>query len=203
MASFTDEADWGADVDDNGTKYPNDGGDYCGDNGADVYRVANKFTISTLPATDTVSQVDVSIEVAAVTGATGSTWILGPYNGDGQSDPDADTGAQMYSRCDVSSDNYLTGLTDYRTTGVKTHTALGATANSDVETARDSGTIFSLAWRMTTEALTPDRCEFTEYPDATNPPKLTITHAAGGGGATGKSNPLYGPLGGCLQGAIG
>jgi len=34
-------------------------------------------------------------------------------------------------------------------------------------------------------------------------PYLTVTHAAGGGGATGKSNPLLGCFGGCLAGSIG
>lgn len=87
----------------------------------------------------------------------------------------------MYSRCDVSADYYLTGLTTYRTTGNKTHTALGATANSDVEAARDAGTIFSLAWRMDTEALGTDYAEFTEYTHASNYATLTITHAAASG----------------------
>ena len=203
MASFSDNADWGADCSDAPAKYPNDGSDYCGDDTAEIYRVNNIFTISTLPVTDTVDQVDYDIYVSSVQGVTTKAWSLGAYNGDGQADPEADTAQQAFDRADVSADYYLTGLTDYRTTGQKTHTNLGSTANSDVEAARDAGTTFAIAIKMDGESTANNaRCEFREYTDGSTPPKITITHSAAAAGA-GKSNPLYGPLGGPLAGPIG
>lgn len=179
--SFTDNADWGADID-GSSKFPNDGSDWCGDSGNVDYRVANKFDISSLPAANTVDQVDLEIDVA-VSGSASETWRIGPYNGDGQGDPETDAGSTAYSRCDVSADNYLTGITDFRSTGTKTFTDLGAQANSDVEAARDAGTIFSLAFEAES-SVNNGLCEFDEYTASSNPPKLTVTHsAAGGGGA--------------------
>ena len=199
--TFSDNADWGADVDNTFAKYPNDGGDYCGDDTSAIYRDSNKFTISALDPADTVDQVDFDIYVDTVTNSATSTWIEGGYNGDGQADPEADSAATMFARCDVSADNYLTGITDYRNPGQYSHT-LGSAANADVEAARDAGTIFSVAIMMTTEGSANDRTVFREYTHGTTPPKLTITYTVASG-ATGKSNPLWGPLGGPLTGPIG
>jgi len=152
LASFSDDADYGFDVSSEPSKYPDDGSDYCGATSGVQLRVPNKFTISTLPATDTVDQVDFDIYVSSVTGAGSSSWILGPYNGDGQANPQSDSASNAFSRSNVSSDNYLTGITAFRTTGQKSFTDLGAQANTDVENARDAGTIFSLAIRMTSES---------------------------------------------------
>lgn len=175
--SFTDDADWGADVT-GSTKFPNDGSDWCLDDGSE-YRVANKFTISSLPTDDTVDQVDTDIDVGVSAGASGQH-ALGPYNGDGQADPEADAGGTMFTRCDVSGDNYTSGVI-FNGTGVKTFTDLGAQAESDVEAARDAGNIFSLAY-ITTNANSS--CELEEYTDATNPPSLTVTHSTAGATAT-------------------
>ena len=177
--TFSDNADWGADVDNGGSKYPNDGSDYCGDDTSAIYRDSNKFTISALDPADTVDQVDFDIYVDTVTNSATSTWIEGGYNGDGQADPEADSAATMYARCDVSADNYLTGITDYRNPGQYSHT-LGPAANADVEAARDAGTIFSVAIKMTTEGSANDRTVFREYTHATTPPKLTVISTAAG-----------------------
>lgn len=165
---------WGADVD-TGAKYPDDGSsDWVGD----ATRTGNKFDITSLSASDTVTQVDCSVTVNDTDAAGSLSWYLGPYNGDGQADPESDSAATMFSRCDTSADKYLT-TTVYRTTGTKTHTNLGSQANADVEAARDAGTIFSLAWRADSEGS--GHTAFDEYTGA-NPPTLTITYTTGGGG---------------------
>jgi len=165
-----------------GNKYPNDGfGDGAGFVGGAIYRVANRFTITTLPTTATVDQVDLAVEINNVGSAVATaTWDIGPYNGTGQGDPEADSGANMYTRCNVSADLYVNDTTQFRTTGPKTFTDLGATANSDVEAARDAGSTFTIAWRASDEGLDNGQCDSDEY-TGTDPPALTITYTEVGG----------------------
>lgn len=178
--TFSDDADWGSDVDDSGNKYVQDGADWAGkDTGDNIYRTANKFTISTLPTDHGVDQVDLEVSVTTVVAMGSDTNSIGPYNGDGQADPESDAGSTMYTRCDVSSDNYVSGTTTLRTTGIKTFTDLGAQANADVEAARDAGTIFSVAVKLDAETFnaTDNYIQFEEF-DETNPFSLTVTHSA-------------------------
>ena len=177
---LTLDATWGADVDNGGTKAPDDGSDWCGNGAGGIYRVANKFDITSLSASATVSKVELIIEVAAVNNASNTYWDLDGYNGDGQANPEADSGATMYTSCE-NTGTYVTNTTDFRTTGVKT-IDLGATAIADVEAARDAGVIFSVAIQLgstgdTENTGASNRCEFSEYTDATNPPKLRITYS--------------------------
>jgi hypothetical protein len=165
-------ASWGADVD-NTTKYPNDGTDYCGGFSTNVNRVANKFNLSGLIATDTVTQVGYSIQVASVTSAGALLWDMGCYGTNGQDDPEADSAATMYSRC-IPGNVYLNDITDYRTTGAKSNADLGAQAVADVQAAISVGR-FSLAWRETTDTTSEANCDFAEYTEA-DPPTLTVTY---------------------------
>ena len=174
-------ASWGADVD-GSTKFPNDGSDYCGGDGTGgALRVANKWDISSLSASDTVTQVDSSINVSSVTSAGSLLWDIRGYGTNGQGNPETDSGATMFAACAPGAGNiYVNDTTQFRTTGLKTFTALGAQANTDVEAARDAGSIFSIACAETTSITTANRCEFSEYTNATNPPKLTITYSTAG-----------------------
>lgn len=181
--SFSDDADWGADVDDTSATYPNDGADWCGDDSGTIFRTVNKHDVTSLPTDATVDQIDYEIGVVAVNGAGSSLWRGGGYAGTGQGDPEADSAATVYSNCDISSDNWVTGITAFRTTGTKTLTDLGATANADLEAARDAGTDFSVVFQMETEGAGDDRCEFREYTDGTTPPKLTVTYTEAGAGS--------------------
>jgi hypothetical protein len=176
--SFNSDAAWGADCTES-TKFPNDGEDWAGNVGGDPYRVANRFDITTLGTSDTVSQVDFDCEVLNITGGGSSTWIIGPYAGTGQGDPETDAVGDMFSNCDVSSDNYVTGITDFRTTGSKSFTDLGSTANTDMENARDAGTTFTLSIKMTTET-SGNYTYLAEYTHATVGfrPTLTVTHSS-------------------------
>lgn len=175
-------ASWGADLD--GTaKFANDGSDFCGGDGAGgALRVANKWDISSLPANATVTQVDLSINVSSVTSAGSLLWDIRCYGSNGQGNPETDSVATMFAACAPGAGNiYVNDTTQFRTTGVKTFTNLGAQANADVEAARDAGSIFSIAIAETTDITTANRCEFSEYTDGTNPPKLTITYTTPAG----------------------
>jgi len=190
--SFGSDAAWGSEVGDDGNKYPNDGfGDGSGFVGGVIYRVANRFTITTLPTTATVDQVDLQLEINNVGSAVATaTWDIGPYNGTGQGDPEADSAATMYTRCNVSADLYVNNSTSFRTTGSKTFTALGATANADVEAARDAGSTFVIAWKADDEGLDNGQSDSDEY-TGSDPPTLTITYTEAGG-ATPKGLMLLG-----------
>lgn len=173
--SFSDDADWGADIQDGG-KYPDDGSDWCGGDSSHAVstRVANRFDITTLPTTATVDQVDFQINVDTVTGASALLWDIDGYDGTGQGDPETDSSTTAYAKCGVAG-VYVNDTISFRTTGSKTFTDLGATANSDVEAARDAGSTFCIAIRETTDIVTNNYTSFLEYTSA-DPPTLTITY---------------------------
>lgn len=176
--TLVQDADFGCDVDSGGTKFPapGDGRDLAGVNFVVIYRAAERFDISSLDPAVTIDQVDVAIHVNL---AGGGTFEIGPYNGDGTGDPQADGGAAVYAGCDVSADNYLTGISVYNSTGLKTHSDLGAQAESDLGAARSGGT-FTLCWKHVTEPLFQTqyfgfRPSFAGSPP---PPELTVTYTA-------------------------
>jgi len=101
------------------------------------------------------------------------------YDTDGTSDPSADSAADMWTACGAGN-VYVNDTTEFRTTGLKTFTNLGSQANTDVQAARDAGSIFSLAVRETTNTSANEQTQLREYSDATNPPQLTITYTTPG-----------------------
>jgi hypothetical protein len=189
MASLALTASWGADVDSAGTKTPNDGGDGCGLFTGAIERVANKWDITTLPTDATVTKVELTITVQS--GVVGTpTCDIDGYNNDGLADPEADSGATMYSQCAISG-IYVNDTTLFRTAGTKSLIDLGATAVSDVQAARAAGTRFSVAIR----AIASDEgaganvsTAFDEYTAASTKPTLTITYTPGAGAS---SPPMF------------
>jgi len=180
LASFSDNADFSADIEECGSSHNKyTGADHwVGDDGGScTYRTGAEFTISTLPATDTVSQVDFEIEVTALIAFTSSLMYIGGYGGDGQGDLTGDTAVTAYANLDVAADHYVSSSA-FQTTGIKSITALGSGANSDVEVARDAGTIFIIALQTDTEQDANINRADVSYDGGTNPPKLTITHSS-------------------------
>lgn len=170
------DSTWGADIDANGDKFPDDGDDWLGGTGGGATRVPNVFDITSLPAAAVVDQVDFEITVQATVSAGSLFWDIGPYNGTGIGDPEADAGTTAYARCDVSADLYVEDTTAFRSAGTKTFSDLGAAAEADVEAARDAGTIFTIACKETTDIETNNRAVMEEYTHPSTPPKLTITY---------------------------
>ena len=168
---ITITATWGAEVGDTGTKYPNDGSDYLGHSGTRPYRVANKFSLTNLPSGVTITKVEVIYSVSQLGGADHLTDIH-PYNGNGQADPETDSGSDMYTRC-ASGTEYVNDDTSSRTTGVKT-IDLGSQACTDVMNAKSAVNWFSLGWHE--EGDNSNEARLDEYTDATNPSKLRITY---------------------------
>jgi len=185
LASFTDTSDYDSDLEKCGTsytRYPAESNWVGDDGGSCDYRSGFVFTISTLPVDDVVSQVDFACQVVRiVAGFSASNVYIGGYNGNGQGDYENDgDSATVFGYLDVSADNYVTSSA-FRTTGAKSITDLGASANSDVEAARDAGTLFTIALMADTEADANNNITDIDYAGGTNPAQLTITHAAAGG----------------------
>lgn len=177
--TMTQDAGYGADVSSGGTKAPDDGDDFCG-RSADIYRCAYRFAFSGITAADTVDSGTFQTAVLSVSGATSSTWELSSYNSDGLADPEADSGANMYLRCNPG-DPWTTGITAYRTTGSKTEN-LPAQALADIAAALDaSATTFSIAVREEGEAAGgTHRTAFDEF-NGSDAPTLSIIYTTPGG----------------------
>lgn len=142
------------------------------------YRAVNRFDISTLPANVDVRQVDYEVTIDGLfIDVSSFTWNIGPYDGDGQGDPEADGisfGGTAFAKSDVSTDNYIAGTTEFRSTGTKTFSNLGAEA--DLEAANAAGDIFTLALDDTVQGVGNTGSIALLGEDGTSPPKLTITY---------------------------
>jgi hypothetical protein len=193
-----EDADYNADYD-SSQKFENADPFQVGVISGFTVRCCARFDITSLPASGTVTQVDCTFYAQGIGDGSGAqTFDLGPYNGDGQADPDPDSASTSFSRSDVSSDKYVSA-TVIDSTGSKSYTDLGSQANSDMEAARDAGTIFTLAWKNVAEAQW-DYVDWDAYNQA-NAPTLTVTYTTGGATPTmvpmslRDPNPLN-PLGG-------
>jgi len=162
-------ADWGSDVRSDGTKGHLDGDDFAGNDGTSAtWRWAQKFDLSAISGT--VTKVELIVNVVAVPGS-GSTWDVGPYGTNGQDDPEADSGATMYSRC-LNSGQYVNDTTVFATTGSKT-LDLGSTAVSHVQAAL--GGIFSVSCVYNDTSTASAGATIEEYSGESNPPELCVT----------------------------
>ncbi len=164
-------ATWGADND--GWNWYPGWYDSIGRDEGPNYRVANSFSLASLPAGVHVTKVEVIFCVDSE--SPGSLLDIHAYNDDGQADPQTDSASVGYSRCAPQGTPYLNDGTHLRTTGVKT-VDLGPQACTDVEAAKASVNQFTLAWH--TEDTEYDYGVLYDYTDPTNPPKLKITYTA-------------------------
>lgn len=105
-----------------------------------IYRAAIKFDITSLSTDATVSQVKLKIYV--LSSKSGAALDVKSYGSNGQDNPETDGDSTCYGRM-MSGTVYKNADTCLQSTGSKEIT-LGGTVNSDVESARDAGTIFSL-----------------------------------------------------------
>ena len=170
---------WGADTD-SFDYFADDGSDWAGvtEFEGDFFplRTVNRFDVSSIPSGASISKVELIVEVSATPNdVSARSWYIGPYNGDGQGDPETDGASTGFTRCDVSADNYGT-TTAFRTTGVKT-IDLGTAPASDLIAAISAASDFSVAIQMVgdTGISADSYSELAEYTDATNPPKLQVT----------------------------
>ena len=157
------------------------------DTTSDIWRAGDKFDLSAYAGTETVTNVEFDVTMGANGGGSG-TYRIGPYNGDGLSDIDSDSGSDMYSRCDLSSDNYVTGESWSPSTAYN-YPDLGAQAESDIEAAL--GADFCMAYQQVEEDTAFEEVRPDRDTDS-NPAQLTITYSAGGGGGGSIINQMQG-----------
>lgn len=165
---------WSADID-GSTKGVSDSADWVGKGNADPWRTAHKFPLSSLSG-KTVTSASVIVRVDGGGANRGSrTWAVGPYDGDGDGDPQTtDSAAVAFGKCDVSTNgNYATGLTNFRTNGLYV-IQLGSSAVTDIQSLIDgAATSFTLAWQIDNESETNAYAAFTEF-DESDPPTLVV-----------------------------
>lgn len=142
-----------------------------------IIRGCYRFT-GTIPAGVTISVIEFQIDVKSSSGAGADSWYIGPYGTNGQSDPEPDDDHTAYTRCDVSSNAYLT-TTAFRTTGQKLIDLAGTTSKAHIAAALAAGK-FTIATRMVDEATAPTRIA-TLYKFDTGEgqlPKLRVVYTA-------------------------
>lgn len=138
--------------------------------GTDV-RVALRFPLAALPSGADVTGVVLKAFVTTLHASMDADIL--PYNTTGQDDPDSDTGATMFTRCDTGTD-YVTDSQFTRATGQQLVT-LGGAVTSDIESAKASVDRFTIAIKGNNEAAGPAAIAAIEH--ASNPEaSLAITY---------------------------
>ena len=138
------------------------------------YRALITFDISGIAVGAPISAVELETTTNWVSGNAADSYYLGPYNLNGAANPQTDGAALAYTRADCSTDNYLAGDTQYRTTGQKTF-SLGAQAIADILAIRAAaGTIFTLALRQTLETGTQHYSTIEGWTMGAEAPKLRV-----------------------------
>lgn len=145
------------------------------DGGGWSYRGYVRFPLGAIGASDTVSDVDLKVNIFWAGGATG-LWDYQAYNQDGQADPNTDAGADRYARCGDDATPYIDDTIEPRTTGIKTYN-LPAAANTDVEAAKTAVNRFSIGTKE--QGDDDDSGNFESIENAgTDEARLIVTHTA-------------------------
>lgn len=151
-------------------------------NDGSIVRVVVKFDLEELPAGSTVTGL-VFENTVFLAFPDGRDVFIGPYDGDGQSDPETDSDAVLYAGCDVSGSAYVE-TSEYVNNFTNEAVDIGVSqAFTDVAAAAEG--IFSLALRFDVETPDVDGDDqvFFERFSSGDPPELVIEYEDGGGAA--------------------
>lgn len=141
------------------------------------FRTYIRFPLGSLPATDTITNVDLIVN--RVTGfGVDILADIQAYNTNGQADPSPDTCATRRTRCADDATPYVDDTTVFQgLNGIRT-IDLGANADADVEAAKDGVNRFAIGLNENT-AGNNNFFTMEGLEDAgTDEPKLEITHSA-------------------------
>lgn len=164
------QASWGGEVRADGVKASPGTEDLAGRLSTGVHRWAQKF--ATTSFTGPATAITMAVKVVSLFTITAGHDI-GAYGTAGGDDPQADSGATMYSRC-ANSGEYLNDTTQLTTTGVKTFD-LGAQAVRDFNAQRSIANTFSVSCRYANEAAAADTGSTVNEYTTANPPALSVT----------------------------
>lgn len=164
------QASWGGEIRADGVKASPGTEDLAGRLSTGVHRWAQKF--ATTSFTGPATAITMAVKVVSLFTITAGHDI-GAYGTAGGDDPQADSGATMYSRC-ANSGEYLNDTTQLTTTGVKTFD-LGAQAVRDFNAQRSIANTFSVSCRYANEAAAADTGSTVNEYTTANPPALSVT----------------------------
>lgn len=122
------------------------------EDGGVILRYIVRFPLDDLPSGSTVTLAEFRVTQPNSFNVSDRTFYYGPYNGNGQADPEADDGTTQASRSDVAGDNYGS-TTIHQTDGQKAFD-LGATGYSDIAAAKLAVNRFSALIQPTDETTT-------------------------------------------------
>ena len=159
-----------------GAKFPTAIEDVVGRTAAlNEIRLAARFNVGSL-AGKTLAQIEYLTNVGSIDGSVAAdTSRLGPYNTDGTGDPEADSNALMFTRCDLSATAYVTGYIGFRTLGPKVIDLTTATSLAQLSDAVAAGQPFSIAIWMDGGGAGLARSVGLDADNGTLPPQLRIT----------------------------
>lgn len=166
---YVSAALWGADVRSDGVKAVLNGGDFAGRDGGGTWRWAQKFS-AIFPGTP--------LSVALIANVTSINTVtagfdVGRYGATGQEDPQADSGATMFTRC-ANGGEYLNDDASMSTTGPK-FMSLGNQAVIDLRAAAAGTGTFSVSARYANEAAAPNTGSvINEFNAGANAPTLAV-----------------------------
>ena len=175
------EAGFSCESEDGDTLYCLDGADWVGNYApSGDYRAAEQWTISGLDATDDVTAVEFRCYLDSKVGSPGTLSVNRYGTSHGEDDASDDTAANLFSRANGT--NYTT-IAEWSASNWCSWTALGATAESDIEWCRDNAhTVWALGLK-TAEGGGDNRYEIAEYNETNDAElKITYTPAAAGEG---------------------
>jgi len=134
-----------------------------------------RFSLTDLPSGAVITLVQLKI-YCSVAGAAAHLLDVHPYNGDGQADPEVDTGETCWNRC-AAGDPYVDDDICLRTTGAKTLT-LGGSVAAHIGAAKTAVNRFSLG--LHEEGEDDTKAEIYALENESNYAVLEITYTAGG-----------------------
>jgi len=143
-------------------------------------RAYYRFSLATLPAGSTVTQVKLKFRVVIVAGGAAHLLDVHAYNSVGQTDPAVDVGATLYNRC-ASGNLYYDDGQECRTVGLKEITLVGNVC-ADVENAKAAVGFFSLGMHEEGDNDDNANIESLEFGDTAHP-QLVVTYDPPAGGA--------------------
>lgn len=161
------------DVSDAGTKFYHDGSDWAGFDSTNKLRIANRWPITALNSSMTITAIEVRVYIVSVNGSPGSLNINRYGTSHGEDDPSTDSGGTVYSNC---------GGTNYSTFGTPSGgswtgwVSLGATAISDLTWCVANGhSIWSIG--LVESPQTESGVVYYDLPEdnEANPAELRIT----------------------------
>jgi hypothetical protein len=171
--------------------WPNDGSDYVGSSDGSENRVAQRWSVTSVPASATVTKVEARVYVLDISGFPGELRFNRYGSSHGENNPAADGAAVAFPRCEGQT---YANLSEVSVVGWTAWQELGSVAAADLTWVRAQG-YQTYALGLTAGTISPSSYySLDEYASA-HPPQLRVTYATGLREPLSPSavGPAYGP----------